>query len=405
MKRFSRSACLAALLVLALSVSARVGESSISAREALQYFKEVDAISRADGGRLWGVSLNGPLLLVDPETRIAYANQPDQQGRLQRAGEVLRGEIPTEINLANTAFDWAGTKWSMVMLPLPEDRHVRATLLIHELWHRIQDKLGLPSADAQNAHLDSRDGRYWLQLEWRALAAALAASGSERNKAISDAVLFRERRRAIFAGSGGTENAMEMHEGLAEYTGVALSGAPDPAKFVIDHELKDAPGKKTFVRSFAYASGPAYGLLLDATGQKWRENLSPKTDLAATLLHLSDLKLPDDVRAAAGERSHFYGGESLAAQEDERETSRRKLIARYRARLVDGPVLGIPLHQMQMQFDPGNLVPLDSLGTVYPNIRIVDDWGVLTVSDGDALLKADFSEITLPNDGEGWNSN
>ena len=50
---------------------------------------------------------------------------------------------------------------------------------------------------------------------------------------------------------------------------------------------------------------------------------------------------------------------------------------------------------MSMQFDPGNLVPMDSLGTVYPNIRIVDDWGILTVSSGGALLSADFSQIAL----------
>ncbi len=64
-----------------------------------------------------------------------------------------------------------------------------------------------------------------------------------------------------------------------------------------------------------------------------------------------------------------------------------------------------------MQFDPGNLVPLESLGTVYPNIRVVDDWGILTVTSGGALLQADFSQITLSQPknitppaiaGEGW---
>lgn len=64
-----------------------------------------------------------------------------------------------------------------------------------------------------------------------------------------------------------------------------------------------------------------------------------------------------------------------------------------------------------MEFDPGNLVPLDSSGTVYPHIRVVDDWGVLEVTSRGALLKADFSEVALsqPNDitlpalaGDGW---
>ena len=66
---------------------------------------------------------------------------------------------------------------------------------------------------------------------------------------------------------------------------------------------------------------------------------------------------------------------------------------------------------MNMQFDPGNLVPINSLGTVYPNIRIVDDWGVLTVTKGGALMSGDFSRVIVPApkkiaqpviDGDGW---
>ncbi len=150
---------------------------------------------------------------------------------------------------------------------------------------------------------------------------ALAEEGSKRTEAITDAALFRERRRAIFPGAAAEENAMEMHEGLAEYTGVKLSGAPDPAKFVIERELSDAPKKETFVRSFAYASGPAYGLLLDATGAPWREHLDPKTDLAATLLRLSKIKLPENIRSAAEERAGKYGSTRLGAR---RKTSGRK---------------------------------------------------------------------------------
>jgi hypothetical protein len=55
-------------------------------------------------------------------------------------------------------------------------------------------------------------------------------------------------------------------------------------------------------------------------------------------------------------------------------------------------------------------VPLEPLGTVYPDIRIVDAWGILTVTKG-ALIKSDFSRIyvSVPNNlsaspiqGDGW---
>ncbi|MEO8440268.1 MAG: hypothetical protein ABI540_08615 [Spartobacteria bacterium] len=385
--------------------------TSITAKEASQYFQQADALTRADGGRLWGISLGGGLLLADPETRVAYANQPDPQGRLMRVGPVLRGEISTDVNLANTALDWAGARWSMILVPLPEDRFVRATLIAHELWHRVQDRLGLPSSAATNNHLDTRDGRYWLQLEWRALAAALAAQGPDRARAMTDAVLFRAQRRALFPQAAGQENGMEMHEGLAEYTGVRLSGAPDPARFVIDHELKDAPQKESFVRSFAYANGPAYGLLLDDTGSDWRKEVSPETDMGALLLRRHGLTLPADLQGTATRRAPAYGATSLAAQEDARAEVRRKVNQDYRARLVEGPLVKLPLRNMKIEFDPGNLVPLESLGTVYPHLRVVDDWGVLSVTEHGALISADFTQVALPGPatvasesitGEGW---
>jgi hypothetical protein len=206
---------------------------------------------------------------------------------------------------------------------------------------------------------------------------------------------------------------MELNEGLAEYTGAKLSGARDPARFVVEHELKDASAKNTFVRSFAYATGPAYGLLLDETGANWRQTIrQTRRDLAEILLERAGLKLPEKIEAAADEHATKYRGAELAAKEDRREQARREVAKNYRARLVDGTVLVIPLQKMNMQFDPGNLMPLDSLGTVYPNIRVVDEWGILTVSKGGALISADFNRITVPApgnrhgklvEGDGWN--
>lgn len=395
-------------LVLSL-IFASLGQAASTPADAL---READVICRGDNGALWGVSLCGPLLLVDPMTRSVYANQPGAKGQLKREDEIFVGKLPEQINIANTAADWDGTKWTMIMLPLPDEPERRASLLAHEMWHRVQGQLGLPPSGAANNHLDTRDGRYWLQLEWRALVLALQAAGPARNEAAGDAALFRARRRELFPDAAKTEREMELNEGLAEYTGVKLSGAPDPPRFVVEHELKEAPEKNTFVRAFAYATGPAYGLLLDNTGDDWRQAVrAGRRDLADLLLERAGIKFPEKIGPAADERAPKYGSAELAAAEDRREEARRDVVKNYRARLVEGPVLVIPFQKMSMQFDPGNLVPLDSLGTVYPNIRIVDVWGILTVSKGGALLGADFSRITVPApktaagnqiEGDGW---
>ena len=72
-----------------------------------------------------------------------------------------------------------------------------------------------------------------------------------------------------------------------------------------------------------------------------------------------------------------YDGATLRAAETERETKRQQIVAGYRARFIDGPVLTLQFRHMHVQFDPRNLQPLGDAGTVYPNLRISDDWGIL----------------------------
>jgi hypothetical protein len=57
---------------------------------------------------------------------------------------------------------------------------------------------------------------------------------------------------------------------------------------------------------------------------------------------------------------------------------------------------------MHVQFDPRNLQPLESAGTVYPNMRITDDWGILVAAKG-ALMKTDWSAVIVvaPSTSEG----
>ena len=72
-----------------------------------------------------------------------------------------------------------------------------------------------------------------------------------------------------------------------------------------------------------------------------------------------------------------------------------------RAKFVDGPVLTIPLKQMQFTFDPNNVQPLGDLGTVYPSMEVSDVWGRIVVTGG-GLIAADYSRLTVPASGEGY---
>src|SRR4051812_29875800 len=136
MARPDKTVRLALCLTLAAIRPAFGASGASDPSKATQALGEAAAICRRDNGALWRTSLCGPILLVDPVTRLIIANQADGENQLTSNGASFVGKLPEQINIANTAIDWAGTKWTMIMLPLPEAKDRRAALMAHEMWHR-----------------------------------------------------------------------------------------------------------------------------------------------------------------------------------------------------------------------------------------------------------------------------
>ena len=352
---------------------------------------------RADGGQLWGVSLAGPLMMVDPQTRAVFANQADAEGVLHPDGKLFVGTLPPNVPIANTAQKWAGVHWTQLMWPLPEEEDSRHVLVMHESWHRVQEQIGLPASNPSNGHLNTFDGRLWLQLEWRALERALRAEENESGRAaIEDALLFRRERHRLAPEANVQECALEAAEGLAEYTGVRLSGmsARQQRAYVANQFVTLPAQLSTFNRSFAYLTGPAYGLLLDATGQPWRKGLTVQDDLGQRLQERMQMALPDVSAEELTRRAEQYDGAALRQAEMERETARRARHAAWQKQFFEDPVLQLPLDKIQLTFDPRNVEAVGELGTYYPTITISDRWGKLIVTQG-ALVAADFKSVIV----------
>lgn len=365
---------------------------------ATSYFQEAKALSDRDGGRLWGLPLYGPMLFADGESRAVIANGPDAMGVLQHTAGSWKGSLPKAVGVANTAIEWSGTHWTMVDWPLPEDRHSRASLMMHECFHRIQNELGLVVKDRPCGHLDSKEGRIWLQLEWRALGEALLASGKARKLAVQDALLFRAYRRSLFPEAARAERDMELNEGLAEYTGIRLSARSQAQAFTdalvaLDRHVHNP----TFVRSFAYASGPAYGLLLDGSATGWRTHAKDHPDLGALLQKALAIKEPLNLKNSASKRGEHYGLLALSEDENRRDEERKARVVFFRARLVDGPLLILPRSEsFNHSFDPRRLLPLEKDGMVYPTIQASGPWGTVKVTDGALMTQ---SELRIPAPG------
>ncbi len=342
-----------------------------------QGFDELRAMCARDAGRMWGISICGPAMIVDRQTRAVIANQP--------APAVL----PKEIGIANMAVDWNGARWTMIMGPLPDDPFARRMLLAHESFHRVQARLGFPATGPANTHLDSIEGRYWLQLEWRALAKALRGD----RQAVRDALAFRAKRRTLFPSAANEERQLEMHEGLAEHTGAAFA-EPEIVKrapHLID-KLRDAEATPTFVRSFAYASGPAWGTLIEMKRPHWTRAAKASDDLGNLAADAWHVAAAQDAEA----RAMSYDGAKLLASEQERDARKQTMLRDFRARFVDGPRLTIPLKHMSFEFDPNAAQPFEALGTVYPALTLRDEWGSLVVRKGGALIGSDWMSIVVP---------
>ncbi len=390
MLRLKTSAFLCCFLFAATGAAAQVGQE-----KAAEYFKEADALCKAEGGRLWGISLCGPIVIADATTGTIATSRPAPTASRPRA-----------LGFANAAMMWGDTRWTTVVWQLiPQDRATRARLFGHELFHRVQFDLQLMVNEGDNSHLDTLDGRYWLQLEWRALAAALTMTGDARTEAIRDALAFRHSRHAAFPGSADQERRLLINEGLAQYTGtvVAFSTRAD-ATADVTQQLAEAAAAATFVRTFPYSTGAAYGLLLDETSPGWTRRITSADDPVDVLTEAASLTATPDV-AEAGAR---YDAAALRASEVARDVERQARLDELTRRFVDGPVLILPAGR-NAAFITTGLTPIPGVGTVYQQYRVSGDWG--SVETTGVLVSTDRTQLTLSGPfktdgstltGDGW---
>jgi hypothetical protein len=419
----STSRSLVALVALSLATClsrplAAQQASSATTSEAVSALLQLKTACAHDAGRMWGMSICGPTLLVDPESRVAIASvQPavvsdSGDATFQLVDGVYLGHVPPSLQTANTSTNWRGVDWAMILLPLSYDPFARLDLLAHESFHRIQPALHLGGRDPMNAHLDTEAGRTWLRLEVRALAHALRATGEQSRASARDAMLFRAYRHSLFPKADSIETLLEFQEGLPEYTGSAIALAETHES--MDHvarEIEQFEDRPTYVRSFAYATGPGLGLLLDRFKPNWRRTVQRDGGMAKQLARALSFTPPHDLKSAAEQRARAYGGVAVMAAEAERASRRATMLASYRKLLVDGPVLRLPAKGgMSRAFNPNNLFAFDTLGTVYPTGTFGGPWGKVVV-DGAALVLSDYSELILsapkdtsarPLKGDGW---
>jgi hypothetical protein len=376
-----------ALLLFLLFGTATAAEAQVQPELAKRYFEEASKLCERDAGRLWGVSLCGPMVIFDPATGARATSQPEPEGPPPRFPGFADGPV-----------SWGGSRWFAwpllpYMLPV-NDADVRQQNMLHGLFHRIQPELGFmtDASDGFNEHLDTLEGRVWMQLEWRALRRALGSSGSERTGAIADALAFRLERRRRFPGAADNERRDEIREGLASYTGVAAwANSPADARRAAASALAGGESQPSFVGNFEAASGPGYGVLLDDLIPGWRRQVRGTSDLGDMLASATNRPPTSDLAAAAAR----YDGKALRTAEEARDRAQQVRVTELRERFVDGPVLTMPAAGSGTSNTIGS-VGIPTVGTVYfGNFTRSAQWGRLNANNG-VLLSADGTTLSVP---------
>ena len=206
------------------------------------------------------------------------------------------------------------------------------------------------------------------------------------------------------------ENALEINEGIAEYTGMMLGRKNSNIEQHLIKNINNFYTNKTFVRSFAYQTIPVYGYLLSKTTPYWHKQINHNTVLTDYFLKAFNISSSYNTDYIEIAQQNDYNYTSIITDEKKLEQQKIALKKAYIKKFTQDTTLQIGLKNMNISFDPRNISPLDKLGTVYPNLKISDNWGILTVKKG-ALISANWDSITVskPNyksdsilKGDGW---
>jgi hypothetical protein len=142
--------------------------------------------------------------------------------------------------------------------------------------------------------------------------------------------------------------------------------------------------------------------------------LNPSTDLGLLLQERYKISIRVSEAAARSALSR-YEGDEIVTIETAQERKRVQQTAEARKKFLDGPVLILPLSaDVNYSFNPNNVFGIDTNITVYPTLRMVDNFGILTVSNGAWLERGPSghlmrARVPAPQDlsarplkGDGW---
>ena len=394
------------IFLLIISCKEEKTDSYFTSEKASQYFKSIEDICIRDNGRLWGKNLYGPIMFVERTSRRIVANQPDNEGLLKVKDGVYTGVYPKELILNNAPVIFGGTLFAMAPLPAEEDDYRIKNRALHSLFHRFQESVGIVSAGFNISNMDEKEARLWIKLEWKALRKALNSQGDERQLAIRDALIFRGSNRELYQKFANDENRFEIYEGLATFTYTMFcTDSPKEYKTRLFENLDRVYSMQSYARSYGFIHGALYASLLYEKGFNFHKIQTENFDLGNAVKELYNIDLPVICRDVAGSLAVNYDIDAINQEEEQRLSDIKERIHKQISTFTEKPVVFLELESPYFDFEPEDIHPLDTLGTLYSSMRISDNWGKLTVDKGGCLVSNNFKYLRITAKGFKTNKN
>ncbi len=364
---------------------------------AAAYFSKIDSICKDEKASLWGTDIYGPLMMVDRDTRQIYANFQDEEGLLKLRDEIYVGIYPKEKVIRDFAVSFGGTVSGMTQLRAEEDEYEIISRSVHALFHCTQIRKAIDTPQFHASHLNERTARRWVKLEWKALQRAIRTSGDTRTQAIRDALVFRSARREMYPRFVIQENNFENYEGITTFTYMYLCSNTyeDYVKRLLNY-YERIYNTRSYPNSWGFINGALYSHLLFESGFDFSTINSRDIDLGELLKERYSIELPEISRDIAGSLAFNYDIDLINEEENIRELKLSEELQRIVSKYIDKPVVYLELESPNFSFEPGDMTPADSLGTVYNTLRVSDNWGKITVDEGGCLVSPGLEFIRVP---------
>lgn len=323
--------------------------------------------------KLWDVNLWSDKILVIDYDYTIYTLDSSIDGETKDSILYFTKADPTKLSFTNTTQDYNGKHYATVTIESVADS---SSTIIHELFHLVHLKDKHLKADPIS-YLDEYEARELLRLEYAALRNTLEMIKQNQNiekisTSFGDAFLFRKLRQSKYSSTLKDELELETVEGLANYTGIKLSSVSNKYSQTIE-EINGREEADTYTRAFAYATGPAYGLIFDYLGINWKKGLDEIYNFLEIYENqqAEQVVISDSTIEAVRARCNY---EEINTEELTKKFTYEKQLQHYDSLLLKSPTLKVtlPVEDYSISYNMYGTLSIKNVGLIYSQVEGMD---------------------------------